>query len=199
MVIIIFIIAKVMIMKSMIIKMIMMFTMAITVWLNTERSNYSTYICGGFLDFCHHFYTFFEIYILTVHEIYCEKFFLAAILSQGFCQSEKDKYWWMVVAFEWTVSSFLNLFTICSLWSLLKILMVNHNGVFLVQNIWLGNGKFLLLCSLSWKLWDLCQAKLMLWSFFNLSWLEIWTFWLLVTLCSMLRGLQHNCKVNGSV
>ena len=73
MVIMILIIAKVMIMKSMIIKMIMMFTMMITIWLNTECSNYSTYIRGGFLDFCHHFVTFFEIYSLTVQEIYYEK------------------------------------------------------------------------------------------------------------------------------
>ena len=67
------IIAKVMIIKSMIIKMIMMFTMMITIWLNTECSNYSTYILGGFLDSCHYFVTFFEIYSLTVHEIYYEK------------------------------------------------------------------------------------------------------------------------------
>ena len=190
-----------MIMKSLILKMIMIFIMAITVWLNTERSNYSTYICGGFLDFCHHFVTFFDIYSLTVHEIYCEKFFFSSNIDTGFSLSEKDcyKYWWMVVAFEWTLSSFFNLFAICYFWSLLKILIVNHNGVFLVQNIWLGNGKFLLLCFFSWKLWDLCQTKLKLWSFFNLSWLNIWSFWLLVTLCSMPRGLQHNCKVNGSV
>ena len=148
------IMAKVMVMKSMLIKMIMMLTMMITIWLNTECSNYSTYIRGGFLDFCHHFVTFFEIYSLTVHEIYCEKIFWAPILRQGFCLSEKDcyKYWWMVVAFEWTLSGFLNLFTVCYFWSLLKILMVNHNGVLLVQNIWLGNGKFLLLSSFSWKL-----------------------------------------------
>ena len=133
MVTMILIIAKVMVMKSMIIKMITMFTMMITVWLNTECSNYSTYIRGGFLDFCH-FVIFFEIYSLTVHEIYFERNILAAILRQGFCLSEKDcyKYWWMVVAFEWTLSSFLKLFTICSVWSLLNILMVNHNGVFFV-------------------------------------------------------------------
>ena len=108
MVIMILIIAKVMIIKSMIIKMIMMFTMMITIWLNTECSNYSTYIRGGFLDFCHHFVTFFEIYSWTVYEIYNEKKNLAAILRQGFCLSEKDcyKYWWMVVAFEWTLFSF---------------------------------------------------------------------------------------------
>ena len=122
-------------------------------------------------------------------------------IEQGFFLSERDcyKYWWMVVAFEWTLPSFLKLFTICSFGSLLEILMVNHNGVFFVQNIWLGKGKFLLLCSFSGKLWDLYQARLMLWSFFNPSWLDIWTFWLLVTLCSMSRGLQHNCKVNGSI
>ena len=67
------IIAKVMIIKSMIIKMIMMFTMMITIWLNTECSNYSTYIRGGVLDSCHHFVTFFGIYSLTVQEIYYEK------------------------------------------------------------------------------------------------------------------------------
>ena len=83
MVIMILIIAKVMVMKSMIIKMVMMFTMMMTIWLNTECSNYSTYIRGGFLDFCHDFVTFFEIYTLTVHEIYYEKKFLAAILRQG--------------------------------------------------------------------------------------------------------------------
>ena len=75
MVIMILIIAKVMIMKSMIIKMIMMFTMMITIWLNTECSNYSTYIGGGFLFFCLHLVTFFEIYSLTDHEIYYEKKF----------------------------------------------------------------------------------------------------------------------------
>ena len=134
MVIMILIIAKVMVMKSMIIKMIMMFTKMIKIWLNTECSNYSTYIRGGFLDFCHHFVTFFEIYSLTVHEIYFEKNILAAILRQGFCLSEKDcyKYWWMVVAFEWRLSSFLKLFKIWSFWSLLEIFMVNHNGVFFV-------------------------------------------------------------------
>ena len=73
MMIIILIITKVTIMKSVIIKMIMMFTMMITIWLNTECSNYSTYIRGGFLDSCHHFVTFFEIYSLTVQEIYYEK------------------------------------------------------------------------------------------------------------------------------
>ena len=62
-----------MIMKSVMMKMIMMFTMMITIWLNTECSNYSTYICGGFLDFHHHFVLFFEIYTLTVQEIYFEK------------------------------------------------------------------------------------------------------------------------------
>ena len=136
------IIAKVMAMRAMIIKMIMMLTMRITIWLNTECSNYSMYICGGFLDFCYHFVTFFEIYSLNVHQIYYEKNFLAAILRQGFCLSEKDcyKYWWMVVAFEWTLSSFLKLFTICSFWSLLKILMVNHNGVFLFKIFDWGRG-----------------------------------------------------------
>ena len=180
----ILIIAKVMIMKSVMIKMIMMFTMMIAIWLNTECSNYSTYICGGFLDSCHHFVTFFEIYSLTVQEIYCEKKFLTAILRQVFCLSEKDyyKYWWMVVAFAWTFSSFLKLFTICSFWSLLEILMVNHNGVFFVENIWEGE--------ISATLCFLWEAKLMLWSFFNPSWLfYIWAFWLLVTLCSMPRGL----------
>ena len=73
MMLMILIIAKVMIMKSVMIKMIMMFTMMIAIWLNTECSNYSTYICGGFLDSCHHFVTFFEIYSLTVQEIYYEK------------------------------------------------------------------------------------------------------------------------------
>ena len=33
--------------------------------------------------------------------------------------------------------------------------------------------------------------------FFNTSWLDIWIFWLLVTFCSMPRGLQQNRKVNG--
>ena len=36
---------------------------------------------------------------------------------------------------------------------------------------------------------DLCQAKPTLWSFYNTSWLDIWTFWLLFTLCSVPRGL----------
>ena len=158
MMIMILIIAKVMIMKSVMMKMIMMFTMMITIWLNTECSNYSTYIRGGFLDSCHHFVTFFEIYSLTVQEIYCEKKFLTAILRQVFCLSEKDyyKYWWMIVAFAWTLSSFLKMFTSCSFWSLLEILMVNRNVVFFLQNIWLGKVKFLLLCAFSEKLWDLC-------------------------------------------
>ena len=73
MVIMILIIAKVMIMTSMIIKMIMLFTMMITIWLNTECSIYSTDIRGGVLDSYHHFVTFFEIYSLTVEEIYYEK------------------------------------------------------------------------------------------------------------------------------
>ena len=30
-------------------------------------------------------------------------------------------------------------------------------------------------------------------------WIDIWTFWLLVTLCSIPRSLQYNCSVNGSV
>ena len=46
---------------------------------------------------------------------------------------------------------------------------------------------------------DQCQAKSMLWSFYNTSWLDIWTFWLLVILCSMPRSLQQNCKANGNV
>ena len=49
---------------------------------------------------------------------------------------------WIVVTFEWTLSSFSKLFTICSFWSLLKILLANHNGVFFVQNSWLGRGNF---------------------------------------------------------
>ena len=35
---------------------------------------------------------------------------------------------------------------------------------------------------------DICQAKPTLWSFCNKSWLDIWTFWLLVTFCSLPRG-----------
>ena len=93
MMIIILIITKVTIMKSVIIKMIMMFTMMITILLNTECSNYSTYICGCFLDFRHHFVTPFEIYSLTVQEIYCKKNKkLTAILKRVFCLSEKDCY-----------------------------------------------------------------------------------------------------------
>ena len=42
-------------------------------------------------------------------------------------------YWWMVVTFEWILSNFLKLSTICSHRLLLKILLVSHNGVFLVQ------------------------------------------------------------------
>ena len=42
-------------------------------------------------------------------------------------------YWWMVVTFEWVLSNFLKLFTICSHRSLLKILLVSHNALFLVQ------------------------------------------------------------------
>ena len=93
-----------------------MFTMMITIWLNTECSNYSTHIRGGLLDFCHNFVIFFGIYSLTDHEIYYEKKNLTVILRQAFCLSEKDcyKYYWMVVAFEWTLSSCLKLFTICS-------------------------------------------------------------------------------------
>ena len=33
--------------------------------------------------------------------------------------------------------------------------------------------------------------------FYNPSWLDIWAFLLLAILCSMPRGLQHNCKVKG--
>ena len=45
--------------------------------------------------FHHHFVTFFEIYILTIQEIYSENKILAAILRQGFSLSKKDcyKYW----------------------------------------------------------------------------------------------------------
>ena len=63
MVIMIWIIAKVMVMKSMIIKMVMIFTMMITIGLNTECSNYSTYIRGGFLDFWHHFLHFLKFIV----------------------------------------------------------------------------------------------------------------------------------------
>ena len=49
-----------------------------------------------------------------------------------------------------------------------------------------GNSSY---SSLSGKPCDLCQTKLMLWRFSNPSWLDIWNFWLLVTLCSMPRGL----------
>ena len=42
---------------------------------------------------------------------------------------------------------------------------------------------------------NLCQAKLMLWTFCNSSWLDISTFWLLVTVFSMPRDLPHNYKV----
>ena len=73
MVIMILIIAKVMIIMSIIINMTMMFTMMITICLNTECSNYSTYKCGFFLDSCHHFVTYLEIYSLTVQDIYYEK------------------------------------------------------------------------------------------------------------------------------
>ena len=53
--------------------------------------------------------------------------------------------------------------------------------------------------SLRDKPWDLCKARSTLWSFCNPSWLDIWTFWSLVTLCSMTTGLQHNCKVKGGL
>ena len=76
--------AKVMVMKPMIIKMIIMSTMMITIGLNTERLNYSTYIRGSFLDFCHDFVTFFEIFSLTVHEIYYEKKFFSSNIETGF-------------------------------------------------------------------------------------------------------------------
>ena len=33
-------------------------------------------------------------------------------------------------------------------------------------------------------------------TFWNPSWLDICTFWLLVTLCGMAIGLQHNYKIN---
>ena len=35
--------------------------------------------------------------------------------------------------------------------------------------------------------------------FGNPSSIDIWTFWLLVTICSMPRGLQHNSKINDNV
>ena len=52
-----------------------------------------------------------------------------------------------------------------------------------------GRGKFQLLCSLSGKPSDLYQTKSKLWSFSNSSSFDIWTFWLLVTLCSTPRDL----------
>ena len=131
-------------------------------------------------SFC---YIFWNLYFNCSGDLLWKKK-LTAILRQVFCLSEIDsyKFWWMVVAFAWKLSSFLKLFTICSFWSLLEILMVNHNGVFFVENISEGE--------ISATLCFLWEAKLMLWSFFNPSWLfYIWAFWLLVTLCSMPRGL----------
>ena len=184
MMIMILIIAKVMIMKSVMMKMIMMFTMMITIWLNTECSNYSTYICGGFLDFHHHFVLFFEIYTLTVQEIYFEKKTkLTAILRQVFCLSDVDCGIRANIVQFFEVVYNLFFFVIAgnfygqSKWSIL------------CSKYLIGKGKFLLLCTFSGKLSDLCQAKLMLWRFSNPSWLDIWTFWLLVSLCSMPRGL----------
>ena len=45
----------------------------------------------------------------------------------------------------------------------------------------------------------LCQAKEKLDSFFNSPWSIIWAFGLLVTLCSMERGFQHDCKLKNIV
>ena len=106
--------------------------------------------------------------------------------------SEWERLLWILVngcGIRVNIVQFLKMSTICFFRSLLKILLVNHNGIFFVQKIWLGKGKFLLLCFLSRKLCGLSQAKLMLWSFFNPLGLDIWTFWVLVTLCSMPRSL----------
>ena len=187
----ILIIAKVMIIKSMIIKMIMMFTMMITIWLNTECWNYSTYIRGDFLDSCHHFVTFFEIYSWTVQSrrFTMKKKFNSNIETGVFVWVRKivinTGEWLWHLSEHCLVFELVYNLIFCSL---LKILMVNHNGVFFVQNIWLAKGNFLLLYSFSRKLWDLCQAELMLWRFFNPSWLDIGTFWFLITLCSSPRG-----------
>ena len=70
----------------------------------------------------------------------------------------------------------------------LKNCLKNNRSIVLKKLDW-GREKFLLFCSLSGKPCDLCQTKLMLWSFSNPSWSDIWTFWFLVNLCSMPRGL----------
>ena len=51
-------------------------------------------------------------------------------------------------------------------------------------------------------LWETVGSKLTkidVITFYTASCLEKWTFWLLVTLCSIPRDLQHNCKVKCNV
>ena len=110
-------------------------------------------------------------YCLTVQEIYYEKKSLTPILGLGFCMSEKDcnEYRWIVVTFEWILPSFMKLFTICSLWRFSWSIITEYSLFKIFDS---EREKFLLLYSFSGKLWGLCQANLMLWSFFNPSWLD---------------------------
>ena len=69
------------------------------------------------------------------------------------------KYWWMVVTFEWMLSNFQKLFTICSHKSLLEILLACHNGVIAVQ--WLLHYVIISRSKLweSWFLFSECRYK----------------------------------------
>ena len=130
-------IAKVTIMKSLMIRMIMMLMMVkilIRYWILKSFYIYTWRFFRFLPSFCY----IFKIYSLTVQEIYYEQKKINSNVRTGFlCEWESYKYWWMAVTFEWTLSSFFKLLTICSFWSLLKILLVNHNGVFFLQNVWL--------------------------------------------------------------
>ena len=66
---------------------------------------------------------------------------------------------------------------------------LKNSKSFVLKNFDWEREKSLLLCSLSGKPCDLCQTKLMLWSFSSPSWFDLWTFWLLASMCSMPRGL----------
>ena len=114
-------------------------------------------------------------YCLTVQEIYYEKKSLTPILGLGFCMSEKDcnEYRWIVVTFEWILPSFMKLFTICSFCSLVKIFLVNNNGVFFVQNIWFGKGKIFATLLLLWEALGLMSSKFNVVKFFQsvMTWL----------------------------
>ena len=106
---------------------------------------YSKYIHEAFLGFCYHFVTFFwfcyNLWFNCSGDLLWKKIFLAIILRQGLL-SEWARLLEMLVngcdirVNEWTLFSFLKLFAIYSFWSMMKILLVNHNRVLFVQTIW---------------------------------------------------------------